>query len=174
MESLRKRGFSNVSFEENNERIAFDISPVNTVLNFYANQLGFDFDDKGIISKSGKLNFDLLEELNALEYYKKSYPKSLGFEFVKDVVFPLIENFKIPAEDKMHTFTEHIALQIALSLPVKNGKILATGGGTYNDFLIERMQFHLPDIKIITPDKKILEFKEALILMVNYVIERKK
>ena len=160
---LNLGGFSNVSFEENYERIAFDISPVNTVLNFYANQLGFDFDDKGIISKSGKLNFDLLEELNALEYYKKSYPKSLGFEFVKEIVFPLIENFNIPTEDKMHTFTEHIALQIALSLPVKNGKILATGGGTYNNFLIERMQFHLPDIKIIIPDKKLLEFKEALI-----------
>jgi anhydro-N-acetylmuramic acid kinase len=38
-------GFSNVSFEEGN-RIAFDISPVNTVLNFYSNQLGFDYDDK--------------------------------------------------------------------------------------------------------------------------------
>ena len=160
---LNLGGFSNVSFEENHDRIAFDISPVNTVLNFYANQFGFDFDDKGIISKSGNINFDLLEELNALEYYKKSYPKSLGFEFVKDSVLPLTENFNIPTEDKMHTFTEHIALQIALSLPVKNGKILATGGGTYNNFLIERMQFHLPDIKIIIPDKKLLEFKEALI-----------
>jgi anhydro-N-acetylmuramic acid kinase len=32
-------------------RIAFDISPVNTVLNFYSNQLGFDYDDKGKISQ---------------------------------------------------------------------------------------------------------------------------
>jgi anhydro-N-acetylmuramic acid kinase len=39
-------GFSNVSFEEKENRIAFDISPVNTVLNFYSNQLGFDYDDK--------------------------------------------------------------------------------------------------------------------------------
>jgi anhydro-N-acetylmuramic acid kinase len=31
--------FSNVSFEEKENRIAFDISPVNTVLNFYSNQL---------------------------------------------------------------------------------------------------------------------------------------
>jgi anhydro-N-acetylmuramic acid kinase len=36
-------GFSNVSFEQNGKRIAFDISPVNTVLNFYANQLGLNY-----------------------------------------------------------------------------------------------------------------------------------
>jgi anhydro-N-acetylmuramic acid kinase len=160
---LNLGGFSNISFEQNGDRIAFDISPVNTVLNFYANQMGFDFDDKGQISKSGKLNPELLNELNALEYYKKPFPKSLGFEFVKEIVLPLIEQFQIPIEDKMHTFTEHIALQIALSLPHQSGKILATGGGTYNDFLIENMKFHLPKMEIIVPNKKILEFKEALI-----------
>ncbi len=160
---LNLGGFSNISFEQNGNRIAFDISPVNTVLNFYANQLGFDFDDKGQISKSGKLNPELLNELNALEYYKKSFPKSLGFEFVKEIVLPLIEEFHIPIEDKMHTFTEHIALQIALSLHNQSGKLLATGGGTYNDFLIENMKFHLPKMEIIVPNKKILEFKEALI-----------
>jgi anhydro-N-acetylmuramic acid kinase len=36
-------GFSNVSFEEKENRIAFDISPVNIWL---LNQLGFDYDDK--------------------------------------------------------------------------------------------------------------------------------
>ena len=42
---LNLGGFSNISFEENSTRIAFDISAVNTVLNFYANQLGKDYDD---------------------------------------------------------------------------------------------------------------------------------
>ena len=50
---LNLGGFSNISFEQNGDRIAFDISPVNTVLNFYANKLGLDYDDKGNISKSG-------------------------------------------------------------------------------------------------------------------------
>jgi anhydro-N-acetylmuramic acid kinase len=86
---LNLGGFSNVSFEQNDTRIAFDISPVNTVLNFYANLLGLDYDDKGQLAGSGKLNSDLLNELNALEYYKKQFPKSLGFEFVKEIVSPI-------------------------------------------------------------------------------------
>jgi anhydro-N-acetylmuramic acid kinase len=168
---LNLGGFSNVSFEQNGNRIAFDISPVNTVLNFYANQLGLEYDDKGKISKSGKLNAALLSELNALEYYKKSFPKSLGFEFVKETVLPLIEKHNIPIEDKMQTFTEHLAIQTYSALPNKTGKLLATGGGTYNDFLIERMQFHLPNLEIIIPDKKTIEFKEALIFALLGVLK---
>lgn len=160
---LNLGGFSNVSFEKDGGRIAFDISPVNTVLNFYANQLGLDYDDKGKISKSGKLNADLLNELNALDYYKKPFPKSLGFESVKTIVLPLIEKYSIPTEDKMRTFTEHITEQTALALPKKEGRLLATGGGAYNDFLMERMRFHLPQFEIIIPEAKILEYKEALI-----------
>ncbi|GGC92484.1 anhydro-N-acetylmuramic acid kinase [Flavobacterium lutivivi] len=168
---LNLGGFSNISFEENSKRIAFDISPVNTVLNFYANKLRMDYDDKGQIARSGKLNSDLFNELNHLDYYKKSFPKSLGFEFVKEIILPLIEEYSISIEDKMHTFTEHIAFQTSLALPNKSGKILITGGGAYNDFLIERMQFHLPNLKIIIPNKKTLEFKEALIFALLGVLK---
>ena len=170
---LNLGGFSNVSFEKNNNRIAFDICPVNTVLNFYATKLGLDYDDKGAISRSGNLNTDLLNELNALDYYKKSFPKSLGFEFVKEIVLPIIEKYSIANEDKMRTFIEHIAIQTSLALNCfshpkrqdqnEKRKLLATGGGTYNNFLMERMRFHLPQLAIIIPDKKTIEFKEALI-----------
>ena len=164
-------GFSNVSFEQNQERIAFDISPVNTVLNFYANQLGFAYDNKGRISKTGNCNEELLKELNALDFYQKKHPKSLGFEFVKETILPLIESYTIPLEDKLHTFTEHVALQIALALPNKNGSLFITGGGAYNDFLIERIQNHLPEMKIIIPSPKILEYKEALIFALLGVLK---
>ena len=164
-------GFSNVSFEQNNERIAFDISPVNTVLNFYANKLGMDYDDKGNISKTGICNQGLLSQLNALDFYQKKHPKSLGFEFVKETILPIIESYPIPIEDKLNTFTEHIALQIALALPNKNGSLFITGGGAYNNFLMDRIQFHLPEMKIIIPSAKILEFKEALIFALLGVLK---
>lgn len=160
---LNLGGFSNVSFEEEGKRIAFDISPVNTVLNFYANQLGLAYDDKGRISRKGSVAEELLSELNQLEFYQMNYPKSLGFEFVKTTVLPIIEKYAISIEDKLRTFTEHIALQISEALPQKKGRLLATGGGAYNDFLIERMQFHLPEMEVEIPNAKIIEFKEALI-----------
>jgi anhydro-N-acetylmuramic acid kinase len=160
---LNLGGFSNVSFEENGNRIAFDISPVNTVLNFYANQLGLDYDDKGEISRTGNVDSELLKELNQLDFYKKKYPKSLGFEFVKETILPLIEKYPIAIEDKMATFTEHVAVQIALALPNKKNNLFITGGGAYNDFMIERTQFHLPETKIVIPERKIIEFKEAII-----------
>jgi anhydro-N-acetylmuramic acid kinase len=161
---LNLGGFSNVSFDDaQNVRVAFDISPVNTVLNHYANQLGKEFDDRGTIAASGAIDEELLHQLNTLEFYKKAYPKSLGFEFVKERVLPLMEHSSASVEDKMRTFTEHIALQIALALPVKQGKMLVTGGGAYNLFLIARIKEYLPEIEVIVPEGKILEFKEALI-----------
>ena len=75
----------------------------------------------------------------------------------------MIEKYQIAVADKLYTFTEHIALQAALALPRTKGKMLVTGGGAYNDFLIESIQRHLPEMEIIIPSKKILEFKEALI-----------
>jgi anhydro-N-acetylmuramic acid kinase len=170
-------GFSNVSFEQNNERIAFDISPVNTVLNFYANKLGLNYDDKGQLSRSGKINTNLLTELNALDFYQQKYPKSLGFEFVKESVLPMIEKYDITVEDKLRTFSEHIALQTALALEFvetrnnQKRRLLITGGGAYNDFLVERTQYHLPEMDIIIPTTKILEFKEALIFALLGVLK---
>jgi hypothetical protein len=77
----------------------------------------------------------------------------------------------IPIEDKMHTFTEHIAMQTALALTNQQGKMLVTGGGAYNDFLIGRLQFHLAKLELIIPDRKTLEYKEALIFALLGVLK---
>ncbi|MBF6609243.1 MAG: anhydro-N-acetylmuramic acid kinase [Flavobacterium sp.] len=164
-------GFSNVSFEHGNQRIAFDICPVNTVLNNYANELGMPFDDGGKTAASGELNEELLHQLNTLEFYKLAYPKSLGIEYVNKHVLPLIETAVLPAADKLRTFTEHIALQISLALPEKSGSILITGGGAYNTFLMERLKYYLPEMDVEIPDPKILEYKEALIFALLGVLK---
>ncbi|MFI0427630.1 MAG: anhydro-N-acetylmuramic acid kinase [Flavobacterium sp.] len=160
---LNLGGFSNVSFSENGKRIAFDISPVNTVLNYFANELGFPYDDAGNLAKSGNINQDLLRQLNDLEFYILPYPKSLGMEFVNAKIFPLINSYPIDEKDKLRTFVEHIAFQIAKICNKPNAKLFITGGGAYNRFLIERLRNYLPTTDVVIPDDKTIQFKEALI-----------
>jgi len=158
---LNLGGFSNISFEKNGQRIAFDISPVNTVLNFYANKLGLNYDDKGQISAKGIFNTELFDKLNSIEFYEKNPPKSLGFEFVKQFILPTTENYA--TDEVLRTFSEHIAYQIKENIFSKKSKLLITGGGAYNDFLIQKTRDYLPVTEIIIPEKKIIEYKESLI-----------
>ena len=160
---LNLGGFSNISFEKKGQRIAFDICPVNIVLNYYVKQLGFDFDDKGEISKSGTINSNLLNELNSNNFYILPVPKSLGFEFVEKEVIPLIDNYKLPIKDVLRTFIEHAAIKIAEQ--VENSitkKMLVTGGGAYNLFLINLIKSKTK-CELVIPNKNLIDFKEALI-----------
>lgn len=171
---LNLGGFSNISFDENDKRVAFDICPVNTVLNYYANRLGYPYDDGGQIAAGGQINPILLERLQNLAFYKQPYPKSLGFEYVKEVVIPLIEEFNIQTEDKLRTFTRHVARQIAASInstDVKMSGLLISGGGAYNTYLIKSLKNLLPDTEIAIPDDKTIQYKEALIFALLGVLK---
>ena len=155
-------GFSNISTALNNERIAYDICPVNIVLNYYVQQLGFSYDDKGGIAASGIVNEVLLKKLNELPFYDKTPPKSLGLEWVKIEIVPLIDSFELSVKDVLRTFIEHVAIQIGKELKQDNSLVLITGGGVYNSFLIERIRkYSLVNIDIPTAD--LIEYKEALI-----------
>lgn len=160
---LNLGGFANISTNSDNERIAYDICPVNIVLNHYVNQLGLNFDDSGNIASKGIVNENLLQKLNDLEFYKADYPKSLGLEWVKSVVFPLINSFNLEVKDILRTFVEHIATQLAAEInKKKQASVLVTGGGVYNTFLINTLKSKTKNT-IVVPSKSIVEFKEALI-----------
>ena len=153
-------GFANISFEENGERVAFDISPVNTVLNYYSQKLGVEYDDQGILSSKGTVHSSVLEELNELEFYKKAHPKSLGIEWVNSKVLPILLQIDDPI-DVLRTFTEHIAIQISNTIQ-KFDSALFSGGGVFNSFLINRIR-DVSGVRIIVPEKEIIDYKEALI-----------
>ena len=159
---LNLGGFANISFEKNNERIAFDICPVNIILNYYVSKLNLEYDNKGQLASKGKIDEALLKQLNALDFYKENPPKSLGLEWVEINILPLVDGYNLQTEDVLRTFVEHIAIQISEHLKTENSNILITGGGVYNEFLIGRLS-QLSKSKIIIPDKDLIEFKEALI-----------
>ncbi len=164
---LNLGGFANISFEENNRRIAFDICPVNFVLNHFAEKQGLQYDKNGELGRKGKLNPGLLTMLNQIDFYHKQPPKSLGREWVEQIFMQVLNNFEIPDNDKLRTVYEHIAQQIAGTVSGENRekegtKMLATGGGVFNAFLIERLK-SLLKIEIVIPSDEIVNFKEALI-----------
>lgn len=160
---LNLGGFANASFEFEEQRIAYDICPVNIVLNHYISSLGFSYDNNGELAASGKLDETLFKTLNDLEFYKKSHPKSLGLEWVELHVFPLIDAFNLKIKDVLCTFVEHAAFQIGLEInKLQKGNVLITGGGVFNSFLMERI-IHYSKREIIIPSAEIIDNKEALI-----------
>ena len=160
---LNLGGFANISFDTLDKRIAYDICPVNIVMNNYTRQYGFEYDDKGKFASSGTINNNLLESLNSLNFYSLTHPKSLGIEWVKAEIFPLIDSYNLSLSDILRTFSEHVASQIANQInEKKNSKILVTGGGVFNSFLMNRIKT-LTENDIIMPSEEIVNFKEALI-----------
>ncbi|OAD45687.1 anhydro-N-acetylmuramic acid kinase [Polaribacter atrinae] len=158
---LNLGGFSNISFHEDGKRIAYDICPVNIVLNRYAKELGFEYDDKGMIAAKGTYLMQLESDLRALEYYEQKPPKSLGLEWVQKEIFPRLESSKRKPEDLLRTFTDHVAWAIAKVLP-KNARVLVTGGGAFNEYLINKVQQE-KEVALIVPGHQLINFKEALI-----------
>lgn len=158
---LNLGGFANISMDLEDSRIAYDICPVNIVLNKYAKQLGFDYDDGGQIAASGTHLLALGSMLNTLEFYKEQPPKSLGLEWVNKNIFPLLDASKRKEKDVLKTFSDHIAKQIARVLR-KDSKVLVTGGGAYNSYIISKIKSN-KKAEIIIPTKDLVEFKEALI-----------
>lgn len=171
---LNLGGFANLSYNNNSSRLAFDIGPCNIILNSFAQEMGFNFDADGNLGRMGIVNESLLKKLNSLEYYKRSIPKSLGREWVEDILLPIIKEYNITSEDKISTLYEHIAHQISLVLnDIKGENVLVTGGGAHNSLLIHLLR-NKSNKSIVIPDKQTVDFKEALIfafLGVLYIIK---
>jgi len=170
---LNLGGFANISYKEKNQRIAFDICPVNIVLNHYTRKLGLEFDDKGKIALKGKINTKLLEDLNNLSFYAQLPPKSLGLEWVQSTIFPLIDRAETDIPSILRTFVEHSAIQIGKVIRVENAKVLVTGGGVFNSFLICRIEFY---IKKTVPmvNKELVNYKEALVFAFLGVLKKQR
>lgn len=158
---LNLGGFSNISFKKNGIRIAFDICPINIVLNHYANKLGLDYDDAGEIASKGSLNEPLLAALNSIDFYSQKPPKSLGLEWVKMHIFPLIDSLETNISTILRTFVEHAVIQISKIIK-GNTSVLITGGGAFNSFLVNRIR-EVSQNDITLPKKELIDFKEALV-----------
>jgi anhydro-N-acetylmuramic acid kinase len=164
-------GIANISYQDRQGYIAFDICPANKVLNLICNKIGKEFDEGGELAARGKVDEALLRVLNDLPYYSLPYPKSLANDFGTDEVYPLVLSAKLKVEDELCTYVEHVANQIEQAigqlLPAgKQSKMLVTGGGAFNRYLIAQLSSKLnrAGVEVIVPDENLVKYKEALIM----------
>ncbi len=156
-------GIANISFTADNKRVAFDICPANQLLNHLSRQLGKPFDNNGDIAQLGKMNNELFNSLNNHPYYLLPYPKSMSNQVVTDTFISLLDKSGANLEDKLYTVCKHIAFQINEIIKKQKGnKVLITGGGAHNNFLIMAINKEVIQ-EIIIPNSTIIDFKEALI-----------
>lgn len=162
-------GIANISYQKNKQRIAYDICPVNMVLNELASLTGKIYDEDGKLAAAGFVNQTLLKALNELEYFQQTFPKSLGREWIDNTFLTVVNHSPISVEDKACTACEHMVEQISkaindagVSSNNKSLKILITGGGAFNKYLVQLLAKSTSH-QIIIPDEKTIAFKEALI-----------
>ena len=172
---LNLGGIANISCRANQHFLAFDISGCNQILNALANQLGLDYDKNGNLAASGKMIQPLFELANKNPFFVQSYPKSLDNLWVETHQSLLFKQFDAPLTDKLYTAVQLIAFQVANSikrliseenLNLSTYKLLVTGGGALNNFLIQCLQEHCTPLNVFieVPSKRIVEFKEAAMI----------
>ena len=180
---LNLGGIANIAFNPNNQpeqgrgasarQQAFDVTICNQALNYLAGLEGLPYDKDGQIAAAGKVDTGLLTALNRLGYFTAPAPKSLANQFFSEVIRPLLDQAGLPVADKLNTVVAHIAGQIAYAagsfIPgwkSEEKKILITGGGAHNTYLIARISAALAPygIQASLPKAGIIDYKEAIIM----------
>jgi anhydro-N-acetylmuramic acid kinase len=159
---LNLGGIANISYYRGTKQTAYDICPANMVLNALAMRIGFPFDKEGAMASSGKTLPELEEKLNRLPYYSLLPPKSLSREMIWQDWMPLL-SYELSVPDLLRTFTEHIARLVSIEADgVAGGKMLVTGGGAFNRYLLQLI-INSTSYTVDVQDPVTVSFKEALI-----------
>ncbi|MGE5356956.1 MAG: anhydro-N-acetylmuramic acid kinase [Deltaproteobacteria bacterium] len=162
-------GIANISIITKKELLAYDICPCNQLLNYLSAQSGSAFDEDGIMASSGKPDRKLLDKLASFGYFARNYPKSLDNNIIKQFFYPILDKSNIKNEDKLATCTELIVQLITKELKnhltfSSDSRVLITGGGAKNKFLIKKISQSNKKISIIVPEYTLIDFKEALLM----------
>lgn len=158
--------------------VAYDICPANRVLNLLASDAGFEMDEGGKLASGGQVNKEVLALLNDQSYYALTGPKSLANDFGTDVLYPLLKRSGLTLADQLCTYTEHIAEQTGKALQKLNdasapdSRLLVTGGGAFNTYLLERIRHYAQPqgVTVEVPDAQLINYKEALVMALMGVL----
>lgn len=169
---LNLGGIANLSYRTPQGFVACDIGGANQILDALAMEAGLAYDDRGALARSGQLVPPLLASVEALPYFTQAPPKSLDNGWVRNELWPHYQRATAPVADRLHTACRQLALQLGQALhmafpePASNPRqLFVTGGGAFNDFLVECIRDALPPhIRIYLPQPKVIAFKETALI----------
>ncbi len=162
-------GIANISYLPGKIRhekvVGWDTGPGNALMDETCQrELNIPYDPCGENARKGTVNTNLLKHLLDHAYFSKTHPKSTGretfhYQWIEEI---LNENkLKLSSVDMLATLCELTAQSIAEQIhSIPRSKELESqsivpniwivGGGAYNLFLLERLQHHLPDYKVLS------------------------
>ena len=151
--------------ESGSSLVGWDICGCNLLLNRQAARLGLAFDRGGAISSSRSPDLEVLQSLNAWSYLQHDPPKALAAEDLAGL-HQLLDDLE--PEVALSTATAHIGATIArdlVSACTNPGRVLTTGGGAWNEALLEAIECQLkaanPHWEIERPQAMWVNGKEA-------------
>lgn len=172
---LNLGGIVNISHVSDQRITGFDIAPCNQMLNALSNLKGLDYDNGGKLAATGKVNDKLLNKLLDNEYLGKSYPKSLDNSWVKENYTAPLLAYEDTIINKLCSAVEFIAIAIKNDIQqisnfektkLDGSTIFCTGGGVFNDYLMDRIKFYVRQlgVEVVIPKPEIVEYKEAMLM----------
>ncbi|WP_235297848.1 anhydro-N-acetylmuramic acid kinase [Portibacter marinus] len=163
-------GISNISIKSQDGIIAFDVSPANQLLNYLASRNGKAYDQDGEWARSGETNDKLLDKLMQINGLESAKPRGMDNTWVQENFIPHLQSIEV--RDGLRTVVEFIIHEITKAIALakhssKNPlKIMFTGGGALNLFLMEGLAREMTaiNIEIVPAGKELIQYKEAIMI----------
>ena len=172
---LNLGGIANLTCVKEGLMRAWDIAAANQLLNFLAEQEGRPFDKDGESSRRGKVNRTLVDLLRRSVQLPLSNPYSMDNSWVRQEYFPRLVAAEGSVADKLASVTEYIAQSVraqieGCGMSGEGVRLLVTGGGVHNTYLIERIKHHVEPAELVVPSSEIIDYKEAILMAVCGVL----
>lgn len=153
---LNLGGIANITVlsQDPENTFGFDLGPANALSNEWVEKhWQLNFDEGGLLARSGSIQDDLLEKWLAIDYFDRSPPKSTGRELFNLSQFEQLtpEMNSLKKEDVLASLIELTAISVSRGVEkwgYTDGELFLCGGGAHNIYLIERIQHHLLNIRI--------------------------
>ena len=197
---LNLGGIANLSLRRaDGDLIAGDISGCCQVLDRLAQRLKQPYDRGGQLAAAGSPLPPVASAIAALPFHQEAYPKSLDNAWVRDALWPLLDDRQADPRDLLHTFTRWLARKIAYDFEylldnaqaetggragANNGReskvgvteVLVSGGGARNDYLLQQLRAtqdpEAPRLSFVVADPQVGDFKEAALIALAALFRR--